>query len=299
MVAEYSKIKAEEAPDHVELSEVGTSEEAADDAELSEVVTSVEDDGHLPVAKAVAWHGDALMEEMVVDADEKKPPPASDTERSTRRIRVVPSCDLPSQYRLTVKLAEGDIIDVIIPDEGVHRGETFEAEAIAPNPLIRGFSDDICGCCSADCGLLLTALFCLGPVFGAILERMKLDWLANPGPYKKTFAVITAFWLVYFLANFLQNLFLVAGEDPDPFLQAYIYVSMCLFLVITTRTRMAFRKKYRIRGNCCGDFCTVYWCGCCSAVQMHRHMKKSGEPPRPFKAPVAYGTVVTDGAEIV
>jgi hypothetical protein len=62
------------------------------------------------------------------------------------RVRVVAPCDLHAGYKLLIKTSDGEVFDVVIPDEDVHRGQEFEATKLQPKPIESHFSDGLCGC---------------------------------------------------------------------------------------------------------------------------------------------------------
>jgi Cys-rich protein (TIGR01571 family) len=47
-------------------------------------------------------------------------------------------------------------------------------------------------------------------------------------------------------------------------------IFLVAIIVMLVKIRMEFRKHYRIEGNCCADFCTMWCCSCCSVIQMLR-----------------------------
>jgi Cys-rich protein (TIGR01571 family) len=48
-------------------------------------------------------------------------------------------------------------------------------------------------------------------------------------------------------------------------------------IVMLVRIRMGFREHYKIKGNCCADFCTMWCCSCCSVIQMLRQTHDEAE----------------------
>ena len=58
----------------------------------------------------------------------------------------------------------------------------------------------------------------------------------------------------------------------------FIYLVLGIIaLVAMTQVRYYMRLKWNIPADCCegsgclSDCCCVYWCGCCSIIQMMRH----------------------------
>jgi Cys-rich protein (TIGR01571 family) len=48
-------------------------------------------------------------------------------------------------------------------------------------------------------------------------------------------------------------------------------------IVMLVRIRIRFRDHYKIKGNCCADFCTMWCCSCCSVIQMLRQTHEEVE----------------------
>jgi Cys-rich protein (TIGR01571 family) len=59
----------------------------------------------------------------------------------------------------------------------------------------------------------------------------------------------------------------------------YIIASIIavIVLIMLVRIRMEFRKHYKINGSCCADFCTMWFCSCCSIMQMLRQTHDEDE----------------------
>jgi len=139
---------------------------------------------------------------------------------------------------------------------------------------------------------LLCACFFSSWLMGQLLTRMKMTWIGgSPSSaseaYKKTFRIV----LVIAICNILivsifscdpelsdgtdGDISMVSNEDCASW-QNNLTNTVTSFFVLYTfivmvRLRMAIRDKYSIpEENCvgCEDCCTVFFCGCCSAVQM-------------------------------
>ena len=136
-----------------------------------------------------------------------------------------------------------------------------------------------------------------GVAYAAIMEKLKLTWCSGRirndhflrEESKKTFQVVTAITIIYLCICFTQWVLQpdnTSGMNPPGPLGLVQYVFACYFVFIFTRTRMAFRTKYRIPGNCFGDCVVSYMCSCCSVLQMYRHLRRSGDRPGRFNKTV-------------
>lgn len=204
-----------------------------------------------------------------------------------KRLRVVAPTDLYANYRLTVRASDGECYDIIVPS-AVHQGQEFEADAIKTEPIQGRWSDGLCECFSSG-STLFAAWCCVGLVYAGLMERLKLNWLANPGAYKKTRMIVSILWFSFLGAYIsqqviVQNLAQQANSSSEPpdttslfACMVLVYALVVYLIVIQTKTRMAARQKYGIPGDCCTDCLMSYFCACCSALQIHRHMKRSGE----------------------
>ena len=262
------------------------------------------------------------------------------------RVRVLAPCDLGAGYKLLVKVASsdeteyvgrfsqqpqtGDYFYVMVPSGGVRKGETFVAPKWSPRRIEGDFSDGLCSCSMNEGGnnqclpfgnWCLAAWCCSPMAYGAIMEKLKLDWCANHHRgsdthprvrkvYRIVVTLLVIFWASLILQLVLQALSMAALESssspstyssthttstPGPittilfvlfFLVAFaggIYRLFYVFykLIVAIKTRMQFRQQYQIRPHdgCCEDCLAVYFCSCCSALQMYRHMEKSGDVP--------------------
>jgi len=209
-------------------------------------------------------------------------------------VRVIAPCDLPPNYKLQVDGRDGTTFVVTVPKQGVQKGQTFEAEKYGAVPVEGHFSDDLCSCGGEGtyCGI---AICCNGLAYAGIMEKLQLNMCAGRSVSQhpsNTFKIVAFLWFAYLAMYVIQNyvyVTLVGGEDLDTgsflVVQTFLLVNMGLsiyLIVIMTKTRMAFRSKYIIPGNCCTDCLVSYFCTCCSSLQMYRHMKRSGDRPARF-----------------
>lgn len=224
-------------------------------------------------------------EELLSQEVSARPLPSEDTTgtatTTTEMLRVYAPCDLPPNYLLTVEANNGELVDVLVPEPGVFRGQAFEAQRVACQPILGDWSNDLWDCWSSN--ILWVGCLANEWVYAAVLERMRLDWQGqrgnDDGSYRETFAIVRLIW---FAAIFLfPALIALTG-----FFQAWaVLVLTYLYYLcwMRTRSRIAVREKYSIEGSALEDCCVTYWCSCCAALQMHRHMKLSGDTPRPFQ----------------
>ena len=118
-----------------------------------------------------------------------------------------------------------------------------------------------------------------------------MTWLGAPSSaveeYKKTFKIVAAIAIINYV---IISTFDCATELPEevdgeitmvknedcPAVQANFaknitFIFGIYVLIVMYRLRKAIRTKYSIpEENCIGfeDFCCVFWCGCCSVIQM-------------------------------
>jgi len=138
----------------------------------------------------------------------------------------------------------------------------------------------LCACCTPT--ILLAQL----------LTRMKMTWKGKPTSaseeYKKTFCNVITVASINFAINSVfyciavipyqdsdGDLIMVQNEECVPWQMNLVNWSSRLFMVYTfivmVRLRRTIRAKYSIpETNCegCEDYCCVFFCGFCSAVQM-------------------------------
>ena len=229
-------------------------------------------------------------------AEEGQPPDEMEDETKASRgavVRVVAPCDLPPNYKLQVAGSDGTTFVVTVPKQGVRKGQTFEAKKYGAVPVEGRFSDDLCSCGGEGtyCGV---ACCCIGLAYAGIMEKLQLNMCAGRSVSTQhpsnTFKIVAFLWFAYLAIYVIQNyVTLVGDEDLDTgsflFVQTLLLVNLGLsiyFIVIQTKTRMAFRSKYIIPGNCCTDYLVSCCCSCCASLQMYRHMKRSGDPPARF-----------------
>ena len=121
---------------------------------------------------------------------------------------------------------------------------------------------------------------------------MKMTWMGDPSSaseeYKKTFRIVLTImicnWVIYSIFHCSPTVLfptdtgefvVVPDEDCPVWRNNLTNVVSSLFglytFIVMIRLRMAIRAKYNIpEESCvgCEDCCCVFFCGCCSAVQM-------------------------------
>jgi len=245
------------------------------------------------------------------DIEEVLPLDDNGNEDTPYKVRVVAPCDLPSNYKLLVTTNDGTKLEVLVPENGVRRNQTFEAEKWQPNPIEGRFGDDLWSFGSGSEGRWYQiACFCRGLAIGGLMETLQLNVCAirsTTSIPNYTFEIVAFLWFVYIttivayvsyvsywgkiIRAYLSDVDNHDSNPPDPptteFFAIVGLIYMCVtiyFIVIQTMTRMAFRSKYKIPGGCCVDCLVSSFCNCCASLQMYRHMKRSGDRPTRFES---------------
>lgn len=140
-------------------------------------------------------------------------------------------------------------------------------------------------------------------LWGQLATRLKLNLCGEPvrdnGSYRKAFGWIVGLWsgmwvvavifvitgLPYCKSEYHVEVGSVRYEKKcEPLvpglgvIAALLLVAVGIFLLVfQIKTRNFFRRHYNIPASCCqgdgccDDCCCVYWCSCCSVIQMLRH----------------------------
>jgi len=186
-------------------------------------------------------------------------------------IKVKAPSDLEAGYTFEATV-DNKVYNVTVPKGGVKSGEEFDAEA-TEIPVVPDNSRDwkfgicdFCSTCPFPC--LLASCGCHGIVAGQVLQRMKYNFIGLEGGYKNTCMIMTLI-----LLGFVALTGITARTERTAAFVYTIYVIYLLVAIMLARNNM--RKKYKIKGSCCGDSmlddcCCAYFCGCCSILQMHR-----------------------------
>lgn len=203
------------------------------------------------------------------------------------RVRVVAPCALPPGYVLPVRTRDGQAFDVRVPEGGVADGQAFETSRVPVKPVTGRFRDDLFGCGTEGC-FCFVALCVPIIAIATIMESLRLDPCGGRSgsvSWRATFYVVAVVWAVWFVCYNI-NLWTTATvhTNANAFVLGIFYVTLAYMVLVATRTRWAFRQRYHIPGHCFFDCLASYFCNCCSALQMYRHMKASGERPMRFES---------------
>lgn len=156
---------------------------------------------------------------------------------------------------------------------------------------VGAWKSGLCNCC--EYGVCHKALLCAvcfpTLLMGQLLTRMKMTWngISATSEYKQTFRIVLVIAICKYLIDSFYScveelpeevdgdIIMVPNEDCPSWQVTLTSSTDFLFglyvLIVMIRLRMAIRQKYNItEQNCgqCDDCCSVFFCGCCSLVQM-------------------------------
>mmetsp|Transcript_10498 Transcript_10498/g.11801 ORF Transcript_10498/g.11801 Transcript_10498/m.11801 type:complete len:295 (+) Transcript_10498:1-885(+) len=134
---------------------------------------------------------------------------------------------------------------------------------------------DLFDCFSSCCCPCLMGWCCYPILMGQVMQRMKFNFFGCPNvsgngqpPICLTYTIITVVLFVF-------GAIIWGATQTFGYI---IWIIWCVYmLVVFTCTRNTMRKKYNIPPICCcgdnelDDCCSVYWCACCTAIQLARH----------------------------
>jgi len=106
------------------------------------------------------------------------------------------------------------------------------------------------------------------------MERLNLDFFGTPRTDSGSPPPICLTYTIVTISLFVIG-FIVAATTQFGYILWAIWG--WYMLIVFTCARMNMRKQYNIEpicccgDNCCDDCCSVYFCGCCSAIQMANH----------------------------
>jgi len=146
---------------------------------------------------------------------------------------------------------------------------------------------DFCSCFNDFSWCVCLMGWCCSPIMmGQVIQRLKLNWFGcpvtnskngqkgNEQPSKPICIIFTILTLLLFVIG------VIVQHTLSPTL---VYVGCIItviigvyFIIAFTYARKSMRERYNLPHTCCDvpgldDCCSTYWCGCCSAIQMHRH----------------------------
>ena len=127
------------------------------------------------------------------------------------------------------------------------------------------FKHGLLNCFDVVCNGLFWMALCCSPITEAqLLTRMHLDWCGSRSVHLEEVANTFGIVVTIFVAFILIGLWF-------PILTV---IFLIYALIYGTRMRRAYREKYNVPAECCGDgvedCCIVFWCGCCSDIQLAR-----------------------------
>merc|ERR1712194_701128 len=145
---------------------------------------------------------------------------------------------------------------------------------------------DFCSCFNDFSCCVCLMGWCRSPIMmGQVIQRLKLNWFGclvtqnydgqkgrqQSQPICIVFTILTVLLIVLGLIvelTFSPTL-LHVGYAISVIIGVY-------FIIAFTCARKSMRERYDLPHTCCDvpgldDCCSIYWCGCCSAIQMHRH----------------------------
>lgn len=224
-------------------------------------------------------------------------------------VRVVSPATLTGRSTFEAEV-DGKRFIVTVPDEGIGKGDDFEVpypQEVAPVTTAMATTADaavpvtaasavavafevptgawrkgLCDCFDACCCPFMMGWCCFPILMGQVMERLNLDFFGrlrtggsgsgSPPPICVTYSAVTISLFV------VGNIITMATGRNGLILIYIIWVIWALYmLVVFTFARMNMRKKYNIEPICCcgdncmDDCCSVYFCGCCTAIQMANH----------------------------
>lgn len=158
---------------------------------------------------------------------------------------------------------------------------TIDEESVT-TPLLRRRNEGawrygLFSCFDVFCnGMFWISWCCTYITMGQLLQRMKMNVCGQPGEYKNTCVIWTIIMAIMVIIYCVDGA--MAKNTILDAIFGIIYITVFLTMVFAmTNVRYYMRKKWRIPADCCdgngclSDCCCVYWCGCCSLIQMMRH----------------------------
>lgn len=163
----------------------------------------------------------------------------------------------------------------VVPPAAQAAAATTGAEATAFVVPTGAWRHDLFSCFDTCSSGVFWMSWCCGMIaLGQLLQRMKKTFIGtddSSGSYKHTCII----WTIICLGAYIISLIFVNVSNGGTL---FVYgIAGILFLIAATQVRFSMRQKYSIPADCCSDSgclsdcCCVYWCSCCSVIQMMRH----------------------------
>lgn len=181
---------------------------------------------------------------------------------------------------------DGITFTATVPEGGVGEGDTFEvaypskSEVNAFEVPSGKFRHTLCSCFNSCCCLFMMGWCCSSCVVGQVMQRLNFNFFGCPrvnadgtpvtGKRPPVCMMIAAASIATsIIGGVLFSVYPEYGSYPYAIFGWYM-------LIVTVITRYNMRKKFDIESNCCGDNCcgdclSVWFCPCCSIIQMASH----------------------------
>jgi Cys-rich protein (TIGR01571 family) len=229
-------------------------------------------------------------------------------------IRVVAPATLKEGFSLDV-MVDDEPFTVLVPQGGVKEGEEFDVpykrsvdiedieddDETSPEEMtlplqssseaedemfdelgapLGHWRTHLCACCDVVTQATFWIGFCCTPVLLAqLLTRLRLTWKGEEGTQEETSLTFNRIVIAMIVALSFARI---------PILGSCIFLSFLMIVVVYagSNLRRYVRKRYKIRPTLpmkCGegieDCCCMFWCSCCSAIQIARHTHDDKEFP--------------------
>lgn len=125
---------------------------------------------------------------------------------------------------------------------------------------------------TCDNGMFWMSWCCTYIAMGQLLQRLKLNMCGLQGDYYKNTCIgWTILWAISLIV------YCIVISVSNGYGVFFYYILALVALAALTNARYYMRQKWSIPADCCdgngclGDCCCVFWCNCCSIIQMMRH----------------------------
>jgi Cys-rich protein (TIGR01571 family) len=122
---------------------------------------------------------------------------------------------------------------------------------------------------------------------GQVIKRLQLTLTSEPANTEigssRAFAITLYITVLMWVVEICYLVFFpfssYNSQNPKPeglqniviMYNTLVWMFVVFTAVVVVLLRRAVRGKYKIPGNCWGDFCCMLWCRCCVLGQMLRH----------------------------